>query len=270
MSFNVAGLQSEGYVISTEVFSGPLDLLLELIEHAELDITTLALAQVTNQFLSYLNSLNDRNPEEVSAFIVIASRLLQIKSNALLPRSTVSDKDGEDEDPGETLVQQLILYKRFKEISGILKFHQEKGLRTYLRINGISPKVEPKLDMEGLTTEDLRVAAKSAFSIKTILPQLSQVVSMPRVSIREKISSIMTALETQGDNTTFQKFLLNYSRLPKEMALIEVVVSFFALLELIKRKVIDVQQSGIFEDIQLLRMKEWENGKESEEFEFID
>ena len=89
MSFQVAGHQTEHYRINTPVYEGPLDLLLELIEHAELDITTLALAQVTDQYLAYLKTLEDHDPAEVSAFLVIAARLLQIKSAALLPRPSI-------------------------------------------------------------------------------------------------------------------------------------------------------------------------------------
>jgi len=80
VSFQVAGHQTEGYQVATEVYEGPLDLLLELIERAELDITTLALAQVTDQYLAYLRALQERDAAEVSAFLVIAARLVQIKS----------------------------------------------------------------------------------------------------------------------------------------------------------------------------------------------
>src|SRR5512137_1310390 len=86
MSTQVASHQTEGYQISTPVYTGPLDLLLDLIEHAELDITSLALAQVTDQYLDYLEQIAERDPAEVSAFLVIAARLVQIKSAALLPK----------------------------------------------------------------------------------------------------------------------------------------------------------------------------------------
>ena len=85
MDFQIASHQAEGYQISTEVYSGPLDLLLQLIEKAELDITRLALAQVTDQFLEYMHNLQEQNAAEVSAFLVIAAKLVQIKSSALAP-----------------------------------------------------------------------------------------------------------------------------------------------------------------------------------------
>jgi len=96
VSFQVATHQAEGYTVETEVYQGPLDLLLELIERAELDITHLALAQVTDQYLAYLKQLEERNAAEVSAFLVIAARLIQIKSAALLPRPALPSVRGDE------------------------------------------------------------------------------------------------------------------------------------------------------------------------------
>ncbi|MEM5776246.1 MAG: segregation/condensation protein A, partial [Anaerolineaceae bacterium] len=90
------------YVVSTSIFEGPLDLLLELIERAELDITALSIAKVTDQFLEHIKNLTDRTAEEVSSFLVMAARLVQIKSAALLPRPPAIEKETE-EDAGEAL-----------------------------------------------------------------------------------------------------------------------------------------------------------------------
>ena len=86
MALNPAAYQLSAYTVTTPVYEGPLDLLLQLIERAELDITRLALAQVTDQYLVHIRALTNLAAEEVSAFLVIASRLIQIKSEALLPR----------------------------------------------------------------------------------------------------------------------------------------------------------------------------------------
>ena len=116
VDFKIAGHQTEGYSVNTEVYTGPLDLLLQLIEKAELDITRLSLAQVTDQYLEHLHHLEAQDPAEVSAFLVIAAKLVQIKSSALLPRPSIPSLQPE-EDPGEALARQLILYKKFKELS---------------------------------------------------------------------------------------------------------------------------------------------------------
>ena len=124
---NLLGRQLN-YNVQTPVYEGPLDLLLNLIERAELDITSVSLAMVTNQYLAYINSLEQINADEISAFLVIAAKLLQIKSEALLPRPPAR-MPGE-EDIGKSLVDQLKLYKRFKEIGGWLNAQQHANLRS--------------------------------------------------------------------------------------------------------------------------------------------
>jgi len=111
---------SETYQVLTDVYEGPLDLLLDLIEKAELDITSLSLAQVTDQYLDYLKRIQIQSPAEVSAFVLIAAKLIQIKSNALLPHPPAEMIEGEEEDPGIALTRQLLVYKKFKEIGNFL------------------------------------------------------------------------------------------------------------------------------------------------------
>src|SRR3989304_4337709 len=195
VSFQVAGHQTDKYQVATAVYEGPLDLLLELIEHAELDITRLALAQVTDQYLEYLRALQDRNAAEVSAFLVIAARLLQIKSAALLPRPPIHHLGSDEEHPEEPLARQLILYKRFKELAGYLNQREAAGLLTHLRLAPPPVKAtQVKMDLSGLTLVGFMDAARSVFFNKAALTSLDKVVAMPRVTIREKIQSILSHL----------------------------------------------------------------------------
>jgi len=140
------------YQVATPVYEGPLDLLLSLIERAELDITKLALAQVTDQYLAYLQNLSQRSAEQVSAFLVIAARLIQIKSEALLPRPPPREPD--EEDLGEALARQLLAYKRFKEVANGLAQRQVAGLKTYLSLAPVI-KVEGQVDLSGLIWSQL-------------------------------------------------------------------------------------------------------------------
>jgi segregation and condensation protein A len=243
VSLQVAGHQTEGYQIHTDVYQGPLDLLLQLIERAELDITTLALAQVTDQFLLYLRTLENQDPAEVSAFLVIAARLLQIKSSALLPRPIAVEKGTDEEDLGEALARQLIQYRRFKQLSGLLAERESAGLRTYLRLFPPSIKVEEKLDLNDLTLKDLVLTAKQIFLKDQQLSDLTKVVNLPRVTIREKISLIIQALRITG-KTSFHNILKNGSKF-------EAVIVFLAMLELIKRRVIFAEQAELFGEINL-------------------
>lgn len=244
VDYQIASHQSEGYQISTEVYSGPLDLLLQLIEKAELDITKLALAQVTDQYLDYLHELEQQNAAEVSAFLVIAARLVQIKSAALLPRPSIVGLTPE-EDPGEALAQQLILYKRFKEIGQILEMREIDGLRTYLRMELASrAQVPSKLDLSELTMEELLEAAQRVMGNGNALPPLSEVVSIPRITIRQRINYIVDRLRSSGD-VTFHKLLTS----PQNR--LEIVVTFLAMLELIKRRLVNINQNSLFGDIEI-------------------
>jgi segregation and condensation protein A len=254
---NLLGRQLN-YNIQTPVYEGPLDLLLNLIERAELDITSVSLATVTDQYLAYINSLEQINADEISAFLVIAAKLLQIKSEALLPRPPAR-MPGE-EDAGRSLVDQLKLYKRFKEIGGWLNSRETANLRTYLRL-APPPKIEPKLDLSNITLEKLVVAANIAFAKEKEKQPLGVIIAPPRITIREKIDLIAKTLK-EVERSTFSALLdPGASRL-------EVVVTFLALLELVKRYRVAAHQVGLFDDIEIDRMEEWGDDEEMElEFE---
>ncbi len=263
MSFQVAGHQTEHYRISTPVYEGPLDLLLELIERAELDITTLALAQVTDQYLEYLKLFEDRDPAEVSAFLIIAARLLQIKSAALLPRPSIDAPAQGEEDPGEALARQLIIYKRFKELAANLTDREARGLRSYLRVAPPTFKVEARLDLSGVTVRDLVDSARATLLSQPDRPALSKVVSRPRITIREKIISIVESLRSIR-RTSFRNLL----RIESDR--VELIVTFLAMLELIKRRVLVVSQPNLFGDIEIEATEQLEGEQVDEETEFID
>lgn len=254
---NLLGRQLN-YKVQTPVYEGPLDLLLNLIEHAELDITTVSLAMVTDQYLSYIKSMEQLNADEISAFLVIAAKLIQIKSEALLPRPPVREVG--EEDTGQALVDQLKLYKRFKEIGGWLSDREKANLRTYLRV-APPPKVEPKLDLSNITLEKLVAAAEEVFAREKSKKPLASVIAAPRVTIREKIE-LITKIMKDVQRASFSS-LIKDSR-----SRLEIVVTFLAMLELIKRYRVQAYQEGLFGDIEIDRMEEWSESEEIEiEFE---
>jgi segregation and condensation protein A len=254
---NILGRQI-GYTVQTPVYQGPLDLLLSLIERAELDITTISLAMVTDQYLAYIHSLEQARADDISAFLVIAAKLLQIKSEALLPRPP--EREPGEEDVGQSLVDQLRLYKRFKEIALWLNERQEANLRTYLRV-APPPKVEAKLDLTGLSLNDLVAAAISAFAKGQEKQPLATVIAAPKITIREKIDLIARRLG-EKEHAQFTELLgENPTRL-------EIVVTFLALLELVKRYRVSAHQEGLFSDIVIDRLEDLKEGEEIDlEFE---
>ena len=246
------------YHFQTSVYEGPLDLLLSLIERAELDITSVSLASVTDQYVSYISGLEQVNADEISAFLVMAAKLLQIKSEALLPRPPARDPG--EEDVGRSLVDQLKLYKRFKEIGVWMHERQDEGLRTFLRI-APPPKVEPKLDLSNVTLEKLVQAAEEAFRKEKDKKPLGDVIAAPRVTIREKIDLISKTMR-EVEKSTFKALL------EQGASRLEVVVTFLAMLELVKRYRIHAYQEDLFGEIAIDRMEDWKDDEEIEiEFE---
>ncbi len=243
MAVNPIAFHSSQYQVVTDIYSGPLDLLLDLIEKAELDITVLSLAQVTDQFLNYVSKMDRNQLGEASAFIVIAARLILIKSTALLPKSSVVI-DNLDEDSGEQLAQQLIVYRRFKQLMSFLAEREDKNLETVLRmekpdLNGLFTEV----DLAGLTAEDLSEIASEVFSEREAAIPLNTVMKAPRVTIREKINLLVSELKRKK-KIPFGSLLKNGTRM-------DAVVTFLAMLELIKQNAIVVEQKGTFEAIEI-------------------
>ncbi|MDD5369160.1 MAG: segregation/condensation protein A [Anaerolineaceae bacterium] len=216
--------------------------MLDLIERAELDITNVALAIVTDQYLAYLRTIEDRDPAEVSAFLVIAAKLVQIKSEALLPRPVIR-QEGE-EDLGESLARQLIAYRRYKQIAVWLNEREEANLQTFLHVPP-HVSVEERVDLSSVTLADLVDAARTVYAPRLTKPLLSTVVSIPLLTIRDKIRSIIHALKERGQ-ITFTG-MLNGKR-----SRIDVVVTFLAMLELIKQHLISTRQDALFAEIECM------------------
>lgn len=254
---NLLGRQLN-YTVHTAVYEGPLDLLLDLIERAELDITSVSLAAVTDQYLASIKDLEKVNADEISAFLVIAAKLLQIKSEALLPRPPTRAPG--EEDLGRSLVDQLKLYKRFKEIGSWMNERQQANLRTYLRV-APPPRIEPKLDLSNLTLEKLVAAAEEAFAKDRNKQPLGVIIAAPRITIREKIDLISKVMKEAGRSSFGALLNQGASRL-------EIVVTFLAMLELVKRYRIQARQESLFSEIEIDRSEDWEEDEEIEiEFE---
>jgi segregation and condensation protein A len=246
------------YNVTTPVYEGPLDLLLQLIERAELDITKLALAQITDQYLEYIKDLPELSPDQVSEFLVIAARLLQIKSEALLPRPPTR-LPGE-EDPGEALARQLILYRRYKKIAEILGSRQQNRLRTFVR-TAPTPYVGRRVELSGVNLQDLVISAQSLRGrVQQPMLPLDQVVAMPRITIRQKLRAIVQILNQK-------KIAYFKSLIDKTSSRIEIVVTFLAVLELIRLHLVKVSQEGLFSDFNIEADGLWQ-GEDDLELEF--
>jgi len=237
-------MEAKPYEVRLAVFEGPLDLLLHLIEREELDITRVSLAQVTDQYLEYLSLLEEINAEILADFLVIAAKLLLIKSEMLLPRPPGVPGEEEEEDVGDELARQLIEYKKFKEAALELRQREEMGLRAYVRVAPL-PKLDRPLELGDVSLADLVEAVQRALDVRPPLPSVSGVVTPFTITVAEKMAFIEEILERQRQ--------VSFNRLLAQAASrLEIIVTLMAVLELIKLKGIEVQQECLFGEIVVL------------------
>ena len=244
------------YQVELPDFQGPLDLLLTLIEQEELDITAIALAHVTDQYLAYLDILQKIDPDELADFLVVAAKLILIKSQVLLPRPPPSLIEAEEEDVGDELTRQLLVYKQFKKMAVQLQEIEAEWRRNFVR-TAPPPKIETRLIDGTGNLEALLRAARCALAVKPPDPDVDEVVSRHIVTIGQQMAHIRQKLNT-GQRLTFQELLSqNLSRL-------EVIVTLLAVLELIKRRVIYMEQFDLFGDIIIYKNNDVPELTESE------
>ena len=224
--------------VKLQQFEGPLDLLLSLIEQRQLDITQIALAEVTEQFLSYLKTLEKIDPTVLADYLTIAAKLLVIKSKAILPTLEV---EKEEEDSIFDLQAQLVLYKQFKEAAKFLKSLDSKKRQSWTRTSTFEQKINFYPDPDA-TPGLLHGAALY------ILKQLQELDNLPKakikeaISIQEKIDHLRSHLGGQVETKLSE--LLKTAKNKQE-----VIVTFLALLELIKQRIFMADQEALFADV---------------------
>ncbi len=238
------------YEITTPIFAGPLELLLHLIEKNELDITKVALAEVTDEFLAQVNVLREKMQIEVIAdFLAVAARLLWIKSRALLPKPPESARLARDEeDVGDELIRQLRAYRQYKEAAQWLRERDQAGLRAYVHVGTLPRPQHFTLDLSGVTPADLRAAAQAVlFHAEGPLPQ--EAIQRPRISVVQQIRLIRERLIRWAKSSTRAVTVTYRTLLSQRPTRVEAVVTLQAILELIKQRAVQAQQAQPFGDI---------------------
>lgn len=231
------------YQVKLPLFEGPLDLLLHLIEQEELDITKISLAQVTDQYLAYISRLEELYPETLADFLVVAARLLLIKSQVLLPRPETLLPPDDEKDPGEALARQLREYKQFKKVAQHLQDRAASGARTFVRI-APPPKLARKIDLSDVTLADLLTAMHQALARQFEDETLPSPPSGPTITMGDKMALLRQRL-SQERQITFSSLLVEIrSRL-------EIVITFLALLEMFKAQEITLHQDALFDEIYI-------------------
>lgn len=233
-----------------ESFEGPLDLLLHLIDKNEADIFDIPIKDITDQYFEYLQTMQELELEITSEFLVMAATLLSIKSKLLLPKPPVEeffedDWLDDDFDPRSELVQKLIEYRKFKGVADHLREKEEERSLIYTREPAdLTPFVNqtPTNPVEGLHIGDLLVAFRKALR-KMAGRNMVAKIRRDEVSVKERIGQMLDRLHQEGGKLMFSRMLGD------EMSREDIVVTFLALLELMKMKRIVCFQHRLFDDI---------------------
>jgi segregation and condensation protein A len=238
------------YPVTLPSFEGPLDLLLQLIEKEELDISEVSLVAVTDQYLQTIEQMSDVEAGALADFLVIASRLLFIKSRALLPK-TGPVEDDEEEDSADALVRQLLEYRMFKEIANQLRDREEEGLRSYIRL-APRPEIERRLDLSDVDLEKLHRALRRALARIPSDPPLPRVKTYT-ITVAEQIENVRSFVFSRVRRASGEAAPVSFTELlSRNRTRMEVIVTFLAVLELIKQREILAEQDATFGEIMLL------------------
>src|SRR5947209_6723454 len=258
---NTGLLEQARYVVRLPIFEGPLDLLLHLIEKRQMEITTISLVAVTDQYLAYLQQweAEELPVANMAAFVSIAARLLFIKSQSLLPRTTREELTGEAEsavEMAEELQRHLVEYKLAKGIATHLRWREESGLQTHGR-SGLLAGIEAQLawtppTLVGLEVQSLATAfqrllelrAKEAANGADFLP-------VARVTVKDRISEIANLLKAKPS-------ILLIEVVENESSRFVIIVTFLAVLEMWKHERIAVKQESLLGPILLERGTRWQ------------
>ena len=230
---------SASYQVKLEVFEGPLDLLLFLIRKKKIDIHDIPMATITKEYLEYLNKKERINLDREAEFLLIAALLIYIKSQMLLPR----EKPIEDEkDPRQLLVDRLLDYQKIKAASLLLKKKEEKELQKWKRASIPFQSFEKEMDSLEVSLFSL---AESFFTLmKRKEKEEAQIIKGKEFSIEEKIQEILAVFEENSFLDFFDYFY-------EQESFEEALASFFALLELIKSRIVIALQKSHFQPIKV-------------------
>ncbi|MCJ8006722.1 segregation/condensation protein A [Lederbergia wuyishanensis] len=243
------------YLVKIDAFEGPLDLLLHLINRLEIDIYDIPMAEISEQYLYYINTMTELQLDVASEYLVMAATLLAIKSKMLLPKYEEDLDDDyyyEEEDPRDELVEQLLEYKRFKEAALSLKQKEYERGQMYTKppidLSPYQDKSQNELIEYGFSIYDMLGAYHKLLRRKKLQKPLATKITHQDISIDDRMVEILHDLRSKGNRINF--FYLFPHEDKQHM-----VITFLAMLELMKRNEIIVEQDGIFGDIYLTARK---------------
>ena len=247
---NILTLETNKYAIRLDNFEGPLDLLCHLVDKNKMDINEVSISQITDQYIEYINAMQELNLDITSEFLVMASTLVYLKSKSLLPKQV----EDEAELTEEELIHRIIEYKKYKEIS--------KKLREYFEIYSKRfYKVPDKIELPSRKLEEKYSKDLIEESYKKLLERNKEKVNKNAINI-EKIAIVETVTVTSKVKDIFRelvkkpRFIFNKLCKTKQYTKLETVTAFTGLLELTRRNKVITQQEKIFGDITVEKARD--------------
>lgn len=250
-----------GIPVKLEAFEGPLDLLLHLIDKNKIDIYDIPIVEITNQYMEYINEMEKQDLNVMSEFLLMAATLLDIKCRMLLPKEV--NEEGEEEDPRAELVEQLLQYKMYKYMSYELRDRQMEGEKILYRDQNLPDEVQNYVEpvdldqlLDGITLNKLNqifrdVIRKQNDKIDPVRSQFGKI-EKEEVTLPEKLEYVEEYAKTHK-TFSFRKLL------SKQSSKTQIVVTFLAILELMKVGKISIEQEQLFDDIEITSMIVEEN-----------
>lgn len=246
---NMLMFETNKYAIKIDNFEGPLDLLCHLIDKNKMDIYDIKINEIADQYIEYLNQMEEMNLDIASEFIIMASTLIYLKSKSLLPKQ----EEAEEELTEEELIQRIIEYKKYKEIIKKLKVNYEENSKIYL---GTRENIElPKQEIEKEYEKDLipnlykTLLEKNEEKINKNAENIEKIAITDNYTVASKVKEMFKALIKNN------KFVFNKLFSLKEHNKQEVVTAFSGLLEMSKRDKVNTKQEDLFKDIIVEKKK---------------
>jgi segregation and condensation protein A len=245
----ITGMEAD-YKVKLEVFEGPLDLLLYLIKKEEVDIYDIPIERITNQYMEYLSLMKLLNLEVAGEFLVMAATLMYIKSRLLLPADQqIADPEAEEgEDPRWELIRQLVEYKKFKDAAAQLARREDEQSKIFPRRVGddVGMELDKEIPLAEVSIFDLINAFQVVLKKAGEREEFREIIE-ERFTVSDKIEEILYTLRDRTELRFGELFEKASSRA-------EAVVTFLALLELIRLKRLKVRQPEAFGEIQVLKV----------------
>ncbi len=240
---NILTLETSKYEIRLDNFEGPLDLLCHLVEKNKMDINEVNITKITDQYIEYINAMQELNLDITSEFVLMASSLLYIKSKSLLPKQV----EDEGELTEEELIHRIIEYKKYKDISKKLKeqfeIYSKRFYKLPDKIELPKRKLEEKLSICILEEAYKNLLTKNEEKININAANIEKIAITETVTVTSKVKDIFKELMKKP------KFIFNKLCKTKKYTKLETVTAFTGLLELTRRKKVKAQQEKIFGDI---------------------